>query len=120
MIILVADDYADTREVMRLLLEMEGHTVVQAANGRDAVEMATSTHPDLILMDLNMPVMDGFAAIRRLRADASTCGIRIVVLSANGNDPEWRRRATQCGCEGCFAKPIDIATLRKVIEQAAA
>jgi CheY-like chemotaxis protein len=118
MVILVADDYPDAREVMRLLLEVEGHTVVQAANGREAVEMATRTHPDLILMDLNMPVMDGLTAIRRLREDSSTSDIRIFALSANGADPEWKRRATQCGCESCFAKPVDIPTLRKAIERA--
>ena len=117
MVILVADDYADSREVMRLFLEIEGHTVVQAANGYEAVKMATSTRPDLILMDLNMPIMDGLTAIRRLRADSCTCDIRIFVISANGGDSEWRRRATQCGCDRCFAKPVDIDTLREAIEQ---
>jgi CheY-like chemotaxis protein len=117
MVILIADDHADARESMRLLLQIEGHTVLEAANGCEAVEVATSTHPDVILMDLNMPRMDGMTAIRTLREDSSTRDIRIIVISGNGNQADWCRRATECGCENCFAKPVDFQLLRRAIGQ---
>ena len=120
MLILVADDHDDVREAMRLLLGMDGHAVLEASNGRQAIEIATAMLPDLILMDLNMPLMDGLTAISALRAQRSTCGIRIIVLSANGKDPEWQRRARACGCDGCIGKPIDFQSLYEVIQQPAA
>ena len=118
MVILVADDHVDARESLRILMEIDGHTVLQAQNGREAVEIAATHHPDLILMDLNMPVMDGLTAIRTLRGDASTFTIRIIVISGNVSDPEWRRQVTECGCADCFVKPVDMQRLRDAIGRA--
>jgi len=116
MLILVADDHDDGREATMLLLEIDGHTVLGASNGREAVETATVMLPDLILLDLNMPVMDGLTAISILRAQALTASIRIIVVSANGNDPDWQRRARRCGGDGCVGKPLDFRSLRDVIQ----
>ena len=119
MLILVADDHDDVREATMLLLEIDGHTVLGASNGREAVETPTVMLPDLILLDLNMPVMDGLTAISILRAQALTASIRIIVVSANGNDPDWRRRARRCGCDGCVGKPLDFQSLHDVIQSGA-
>jgi CheY-like chemotaxis protein len=116
MLILVADDHDDGREATMLLLEMDGHAVLAAANGQEALETATVMRPDLLLMDLNMPVMDGLTAMCRLRAQSSTAGIRIIVVSAKGDDPEWQRRARRCGSDGCLGKPLDFQCLRDIIE----
>ena len=88
MVILVVDDYVEGRQVLKVLLEMEGHTVHEAQNGLEAVDVATRVLPELILLDLNMPVMDGFTAARVLREQASTSTIRIVAISADGKDSE--------------------------------
>ncbi len=118
--ILIADDFEDTRQVMNLFLEMKGHTVVEAANGEEAVERALKDRPDLILMDLSMPVMDGLTATRRIRAHRETAGIPIVALSAHLHDPAWRDRALRCGCNHCCPKPLDLAALDEVLEYASA
>jgi CheY-like chemotaxis protein len=120
MVILVADDHDDGREATMLSLETDGHTVLGASNGREAVETATVMLPDLILLDLNMPVMDGLTAISILRAQPLTAGIRIIVVSAHGNDPDWQKRARRCGCDGCVGKPLDFQFLSDLIQHGAA
>lgn len=107
MVILVADDIEDTRHLMRLLLEMKGHAVLEAENGEQAVECALKEHPDLILMDLSMPVMDGLAATRRIREHGETALIPIVAMSSHLSDPVWRDRALRSGCNQCYSKPLD-------------
>lgn len=109
--ILVAEDIADTRYLMKLLLEGKGHAVVEAANGKEAVERAVSERPDLILMDLSMPIMDGLTATRRIRENGETAMIPIVALSSHMHDPLWRDRALSCGCNECYAKPLDFEGL---------
>jgi CheY-like chemotaxis protein len=117
MIILVVDDYDDTREVLKALLELAGHVVIEAANGREAVEIATVAVPDLVLMDLAMPGMDGLAATRTLRAQPQTATIRIVAITANGNDPSWRKAALRSGCNACYPKPLDFSSLSEMLDE---
>jgi two-component system cell cycle response regulator DivK len=109
--ILVADDLGDTREVMRLLLELRGHEVIEAANGEEAVERAVQERPDFVLMDLNMPIMDGFHATRRLREAQQTAEIPIVALSAHAGDAGLRAKALECGCDEYYSKPLDFEDL---------
>jgi CheY-like chemotaxis protein len=109
--ILIAEDVDDTRCLMRLLLEMKGHSVTEATNGKEAVERAVIDHPDLILMDVTMPVMDGLCATRNIRANPSTSLIPIVAVSALMGDPQWRGRALESGCSGCYVKPLDFEAL---------
>ncbi len=115
MLILLADDLTDTRQVMRLLLEMKGHSVVEAANGKEAVDAALEAHPDVILMDLAMPVMDGLTATRQIRNRAETAAIPIIALSAFMGDTAWRERAERCGCDYCYSKPLDFESLDEVL-----
>jgi CheY-like chemotaxis protein len=100
---------------MRLLLEMRGHEVIEAANGREAVERAVQERPDFVLMDLNMPIMDGFAATRCLREVDETAQIPIVALTAHLADEQWRARALECGCDECYTKPLDFDDLEALL-----
>ena len=113
--ILVADDFGDTREVMRLLLEMRGHEVIEASNGQEAVERAVHERPDFVLMDLNMPVMDGFDATRCLREADETADVPIVGLTAHIADDTWRARALECGCDEVYTKPLDFEAIDSLL-----
>jgi CheY-like chemotaxis protein len=115
MIILVADDTDDIRLMIRVMLEHKGHRVVEAAHGREAVELATSERPDVILMDLNMPVMDGIEATRCLRGQPETSNMPIIAVTAHCADSNWRRRALSAGCIACVGKPVDFRRLEQLI-----
>lgn len=93
--VLVADDYDDTRESIRLLLELQGLEVVKARDGREAVEKASSGKLDLILLDLDMPVMEGSTAATCMRSTAKLEHIPIIAISAHAGSP-WVERARAC------------------------
>jgi CheY-like chemotaxis protein len=113
--ILVADDFEDTRDVMKLLLEMLGNEVFQANDGREAVEVASWSDPDLILMDLDMPIMDGIAATKELRRLLRTRDVPIVAMSAHCAHGDWDERALAAGCNECLPKPLDFDSLGSVL-----
>lgn len=116
--ILVADDTDDIRLMIRVMLENKGHRVVEAADGREAVELATREHPDVILMDLSMPVMDGIEATRRLSGQPETSDMPIIAVTAHSADSAWRRRALSAGCIDCVGKPVDFRRLDQLISGA--
>jgi CheY-like chemotaxis protein len=113
--ILVADDAEDIRVTMQVLLQLRGHTVSTAADGKQAVDIALEERPDAVLMDLQMPVMDGFAATRALRAIPEMRRMPIVAISAYVQDKTWCDLALAAGCSGCVAKPIDIDVLERTL-----
>ena len=117
MIILVTEDEDDTRELMKLLLEYHGHEVDTAENGRQAIRAATERVPDVILMDLRMPVMDGFAATETLRALPKTHAVPIIAVSAYVGDKDWCDRAKASGCNECVAKPVNYDALVTVMRR---
>jgi type IV pilus assembly protein PilB len=104
--VLVTDDEPITRMLVKLLLEREQFQVLEAGNGRDAVEIATRERPDLLLIDLNMPEMDGYEAIGRLRRDLSLATLPIVVITAE-EGPGVERRVLQLGADDYIVKPFD-------------
>jgi PAS domain S-box-containing protein len=103
--VLIVDDGAENRELLRLLLEESGLAVEEAENGQVGVEKATRSHFDVILMDVNMPVLDGFAATRALRQQGSKTSI--IALSANAMKG-FEKDCLDAGYSGYFSKPIDI------------
>lgn len=117
MIILVAEDTDDIRLIIRVMLESKGHSVVEAANGGEAVELAESETPDVILMDLNMPVMDGIEATRHLRGQSETSDMPIIAVTAHCADPSWRGRAMDAGCTECVGKPVDFERLHRLLNR---
>ncbi len=113
--ILVADDDPDILSIVSMSLETQGYTVHKATNGREAVDLARQHHPDLILMDMMMPVVSGYEAVGELKADASTRDIVIVGLSAKAMATDMER-ATDAGIDGYITKPFRIAQVLSVVE----
>jgi two-component system cell cycle response regulator DivK len=105
--ILVVEDNMDNYELVRVILEHGGYDVFLAVNGRDSVDAARLQQPDLILMDLSLPEMDGWNAAERIKADPSTKDIPIYALTAH-TLPRDRFRAMQAGCDGYFTKPLNV------------
>jgi CheY-like chemotaxis protein len=111
--ILIAEDHEDSREALRTLLDAFGYRVETANNGREAVESALAQQPDLILMDVMMPELDGFEATRRLRENTGFRQVPIVALTAMEGA---RERVMAAGCDDYVAKPIDVRTFLGRVE----
>jgi CheY-like chemotaxis protein len=105
-LVLLVEDNEVNRYLARFLLEHGGFTVITANNGLEALEQARARKPDLILMDIQMPVMDGYEATRQLKADADLQSVPVVALTAYAM-PHERERALAAGCIGQIEKPID-------------
>ncbi len=104
--IMIVEDYDDTRLMVRLLLEKRGYRVLEADDGLKGVEIALRERPDLILMDLNMPHLDGFAATRRIRAHAEMRDVPIVAFSGYGPE-HFGLEALAAGCDAYLCTPIE-------------
>ena len=103
--ILVIEDQEDNRAILRDLLTSAGFSVLEAVNGAEGVTKARSELPDLILMDIQMPVMDGYEATRRIKADAATASIPIIAVTSYALSGD-EVRAREAGCNGYVAKPF--------------
>ena len=103
--ILIADDYDDNRELLRLMLAADGYRVHEARDGRECVEAARAEAPDLALIDLSMPQLDGWGALRELRADPQTRSIPCVAVTAFAAEQD-RRRALAAGFDAYVSKPF--------------
>ncbi len=112
--ILIADDYEDNRELLRLILETSGYDLREARNGRECVEAALATMPDIALIDLSMPVLDGWDALREMRADERTRMIPCVAVTAFAAD-EDRRRALDAGFDAYLSKPYRAKDILDII-----
>lgn len=112
--ILVVDDFDDTRLLLRTWLRRKGFRVVEAENGREAVETAKQQSPDFIIMDIEMPELDGLAATRQLRAMNEFASVPIVAVSAYGAD-QYRAQALEAGCNEYVSTPFDPDELEKLI-----
>jgi two-component system, cell cycle response regulator DivK len=115
--ILVVEDNMDNYELVRFILERAGYDVFLAINGRDGVAAARLQKPDLILMDLTMPEMDGWLAAQKLKADDATKSIPLYALTAH-TLPSERKRAIEAGCDGYVSKPIHMNGFLKMIDGA--
>lgn len=113
--ILVAEDSADTRAVLRRVLASYGYRVVEAADGREAVEATLRECPDLVLMDLNMPIMDGLAATQRIRELKDKCGNLPIVALTAFDTYGMREAALEAGCDAYLLKPLALDELESVV-----
>jgi CheY-like chemotaxis protein len=112
-VVLIAEDHEDVRHVTKLLLEMEGCSAIEAANGLEAFQAAISLKPHLILMDIDMPIMDGLEATRCLRQNEYTRAVPIVAVTAD--DKERRQEAIEAGCNEFLEKPLMLTMIRDAL-----
>ena len=113
--ILVVEDFEDNRFMMRRLLEMSGYQVVEAVNGQEAIEVARREQPDLILMDLSLPLLDGLAATRHIREQQPLRAVPIVAVSAH-DTADFHAEALAAGCDEYITKPIDFEQLESLLD----
>ncbi len=118
--VLLVDDYPDAREMYTEYLEFSGFDLVQAGNGMEALERAADAAPDIILMDLSLPVMDGWEATRRLKADVRTAAIPVVALTGHAL-AGISEGAKKAGCDAFVTKPCLpedlVAEIRKILDR---
>jgi CheY-like chemotaxis protein len=113
---LLVEDFEDSRFMMRRLLEIAGYGVLEATDGEQAVELALTQRPALILMDLSLPKLDGLAATRRIRQSKTMQTVPIVAVSAH-DAPESRTEALEAGCDAYVTKPIDFDNLDTLLKR---
>ena len=112
--ILVADDFDDTRLLLKTWLEKKGFNIVEAENGNQAVSLAQQVRPDLIIMDMEMPELDGLAATRKIRSIRELDGIPVLAVSAYGAQ-QFRAEALAAGCSEYVSTPFEPDNLEQVI-----
>jgi two-component system cell cycle response regulator DivK len=115
-LVLVVEDFEDNRFMMRRLLEMSGYRVVEAVNGEQAVEVAARENPQIILMDLSLPMLDGLAATRRIRSQNGLGKVPIVAVSAH-DSADFHAEALAAGCNEYVTKPIDFDQLVQLLNR---
>jgi CheY-like chemotaxis protein len=114
--VLVVEDEEDIRSLLKAVLESEGYRVAEATTGKDAVITAIEIVPQLILMDISLPLLDGLSATRQIKVEESLRDVPIVAVSAYHTA---RRRAIQAGCCDLIGKPVDIEELKAVVRRLA-
>jgi two-component system, cell cycle response regulator DivK len=113
--ILVVEDEISNQDIITRMLEFRGHTVMLASNGREALEMAEQNPPDVILMDLAMPVMDGWTTTSRFKSQPRLAQIPIIAVTCYDSDGDIGH-ALEVGCARALAKPIDFYALIDMVE----
>ena len=113
--VLLVEDTEDNRFMMRRLLEMSSYTVVEAVNGEEAVKLAAQEYPDIILMDLSLPLVDGLGATRQIRNMQTLRHVPIIAVSAH-DTADFHTEALAAGCNAYITKPIDFAELEELID----
>jgi two-component system, cell cycle response regulator DivK len=113
--VLIVEDYDDTRNLMKFLIESYGYQVIEAADGIEAVDKVKQLHPDLILMDISLPVVDGLTATRFIRETDSSSNVPIIAVTAFGKS--YYKKAIEAGCNDLIPKPLDFDTLEPIINQ---
>jgi CheY-like chemotaxis protein len=114
--ILLVEDNERNRKLVRTILEFRGHEVVECEDGAPSLELARAHKPALVLMDIQLPTMDGITALGRLRADPETAGIPVVAVTASVT-PGERDKVVAAGFDGYIAKPIDVSTFGEMVDR---
>ncbi len=112
--ILLVEDNEDNRDMLSRRLERKGFEVILAVDGQDGINKANSEMPNLILMDMSLPVMDGWEATRNLKGNSETASIPVIALTAHAMSSD-REKAIEAGCDDYDTKPIDFARLLEKI-----
>ena len=108
--VLVVDDNEPSAMTLTWMMELQGYEVRTCFDGRSAVNVADDFHPEIVLLDLGMPMMDGYEVCRKLRSNPALCGTQVVAQTGWG-DPETRRRTREAGFDHHLTKPVDLNAL---------
>lgn len=114
-LVLIVEDHADTREMLRILLSMIGCRVIEAEDGEQAMSVAEKGHPDLILLDVKIPLLDGLTVTRLIRSHPVLNEMPIVLITGM-ETPQLHREALSAGCNDCLIKPLDFERLEDLIK----
>ena len=114
--ILIAEDDPASRELLLEILDSMGYEVIAACDGAEALQKIGETHPDLALLDIQMPTLDGFAVLRRIRQDARFANLPVIALTAYAMK-EDQEKTLRAGFNAHISKPVDVASLRSQIER---
>jgi CheY-like chemotaxis protein len=114
--VLIAEDNAVNRELLRELLEARGYTVVEACDGQEALRMIEQIHPDILLLDIGMPVMDGFAVMRKIRENPRLATMPVLAVTAYAMQGD-QEKIMKSGFNGYLSKPIDARSLAEQLER---
>ena len=113
--VLLVEDSSDTRQMMKVLLSGYGYDVIEAIDGIEAVDQAVLEKPDLILMDIAMPIADGLFAVEVIRQHKNLQGIPIIAVTAYGD--LYKDKAEEAGCDAIVQKPLNFEEFESVVEQ---
>jgi CheY-like chemotaxis protein len=113
--VLIVEDYEDTRSFMKFLLESYGYQVFEAQDGIEALDRVKQHHPDLILMDISLPFVDGLTATRTIRDFEEGAKVPIIAVTAFGKT--YHNQSIEAGCNGLLNKPLDFNTLEHFLDQ---
>ena len=114
--VLIAEDNAVNRELLRELLEARGHTVTETSNGQEALDELRQAQPDILLLDINMPIMDGLSAMRKIREDMCLAHLPILAVTANAMLGE-KEKLLSSGFDGYLSKPINGRALAEEMDR---
>jgi two-component system, sensor histidine kinase ChiS len=114
-LVLIVEDHADTREMLKVILNMSGCRVIEAENGEQAMSMAEKGHPDLILLDVKIPRLDGLTVTRLIRCHPVLNEVPIVLMTGM-DTPQLHGEALSAGCNDCLIKPLEFDRLQELIK----
>lgn len=114
--VLVAEDNAVNRELLRELMEAHGYSVIEACDGQEALDMIGQSRPDLLLLDIDMPVLDGFATVRKIREDSELSELPVLAVTAFAMQGD-REKILKSGFDGYLSKPVDSRLLAEELER---
>ena len=113
--VLIVEDYEDSRTFMKFLVESYGYQVVEAADGIEAIDKFKKQHPDLVLMDISLPIVDGLTTTRTIRQMEKSKNLPIIAVTAFGKS--FYKQAIEAGCNDLINKPVDFDTLEPILNQ---
>ncbi len=114
--ILIVEDNEFNLELISDILKIRGYQIISTDNGEDAIRLAKETHPDLILMDIQLPAMDGYEATRRIKSDPEFKTIPIIAVTSFAMKGD-KEKVVEAGCDGYIVKPIDIKRLPELVKE---
>jgi CheY-like chemotaxis protein len=114
--ILIVEDYNDARELISIWLTSNGYRVLEARDGAEAVEVARRECPDLVIMDMSLPMLDGLTATQTIRQIEKLCDVPVIACSAH-DVQEWADKALAAGCNEFVSKPVDFSALEKALKR---